>query len=197
LISSLGLYLIISQFISITWGDQARYLRHSIYGLIAFGPVSISRSQLAETVTCISLLAGVGALLSSSGTGLKLRALAANENQFAIEGNDVRRLRLIAFALSGLVATVVSLVTAYDVGFDPSVGLGVILLAVVATVIGGRGSFAGPVVAGMALGILRAAVTWTLSAQWQDAVTFVIFTTLLLLAPDGLITLIHPDRGAA
>ena len=197
LISSLGIYLVISQLISIAWGDEGRNLRHNIDGLVSLGQLALSRSQLAEAAVCVLLIVGTGSLLSFTTTGLKLRALAANENQFAIEGNNIQSTRLMAFASSGLLASAVSLVSAYDVGFDPSLGLGVTLLAVVATVIGGRGSFVGPVVAGVALGILRTTVSWTLSAQWQDAVTFVLFSSALLFVPDGLAGLTRRDRNTA
>jgi branched-chain amino acid transport system permease protein len=195
LISSLGIYLVVSQLISITWGDEARSLRHSINDLITVSQVTISRSQAVEAVTCIGCLVAIGSLLSFTTIGLKLRALATNERQFAVEGNNVQRTRLTAFAFSGLLAAAVSLVSAYDVGFDPSTGLAVTLLAVVATVVGGRGSFAGPVVAAVGLGILRTAVTWMLSAQWQDAVTFALFTGALLFVPDGLVRLMRRDRN--
>ena len=43
--------------------------------------------------------------------------------------------------------------TAYDIGFDPNVGLPALFLAVVAVIIGGRFSFIGPIVGAALLGV--------------------------------------------
>ena len=72
-------------------------------------------------------------------------------------------------------------------GFDPNTGLHAVLLAVVAMIIGGRGSFVGPVVGGLLLGIVRAQVVWHWSARWQEAVTFAMLAFVRLLLPHVLL----------
>jgi branched-chain amino acid transport system permease protein len=94
--------------------------------------------------------------------------------------------RLIAFAFAGVFASVSSLLTAYDIGFNPYSGLYSVLIAVVAVIIGGRESFAGPAIGGLLLGLVRAQVVWHLSARWQEAVTFGVLACFLLLRPNGL-----------
>ncbi len=102
-------------------------------------------------------------------------------------GYDIRKLRLLAFTLSGLLAGIASLLTAYDVGFDPHGGLHALLLGVVAVIVGGRGTWWGPVVAGLVLGLLRAFIVWEFSARWQDAATFALLVIILFLRPQGLL----------
>jgi branched-chain amino acid transport system permease protein len=109
--------------------------------------------------------------------GLRLRALADNPVQFALFGYNLDRHRLLAFGLAGVFATASSLVTAYDIGFDPHTGLNEVLLAVVAAIIGGRGSFMGAFVGALLLGTLRA----------QVAATFALLALFLLIRPQGLL----------
>jgi branched-chain amino acid transport system permease protein len=133
-----------------------------------------------------ALLLGAWAMLRVSDIGLRLRALADNPTQFALFGYNVGAYRLIAFAFAGIFAGASSLLTAYDIGFDPYTGLHAVLLAVVAVIVGGRHSFVGPAIGGMLLGLVRAQVVWHLSARWQEAVTFAVLALFLMLRPEGL-----------
>ena len=118
---------------------------------------------------------------------MQFRALADNPDELALRGYNIRRLRLLAFGVSGLLGAVSALLTAYDIGFDPNVGLSALLLAVVAVIIGGRQSFIGPVVGGILLGMVRSEVVWILSARWQEAVTFGLLVLFLYMRPNGLV----------
>lgn len=104
-------------------------------------------------------------------------------------GYDVGKLRLLAFGLSGLFTVLASLLTAMDIGFNPHGGLKIVLLAIVATIIGGKDSFVGPVIGGVLLSIVqffRSQVVWNASAKWEDAVSFLILVLFLFFRPQGL-----------
>lgn len=107
--------------------------------------------------------------------------------QFALFGYNVNIHRILAFGVAGLLASAASIASAYDTGFDPHVGLHAILLAVVAVIIGGRGSFLGPIIGGLILGILRAQVVWHFSSRWQEAATFGLLALVLLIRPQGIL----------
>ena len=79
-----------------------------------------------------------------------------------------------------------ALIVGFDIGFEPQGGLNVLMLAVVAMMIGGRLSFAGPVVAGVLLGLMRVLSVWYLSNRWQEAMTFLVLAVFLLFMPGGL-----------
>nr|VFK63499.1 MAG: branched-chain amino acid transport system permease protein [Candidatus Kentron sp. UNK]VFK70842.1 MAG: branched-chain amino acid transport system permease protein [Candidatus Kentron sp. UNK] len=186
LISSLGLYIILVQIVAMIWGNDTQTLRMGLDTIFPIGESIITQSQLLLFIVASLLLVGFLIMLRTTDIGLRLRALADNPTQFALYGYNVNIHRLLAFALAGVFVTSASLLTAYDIGFDPHNGLHAVLLAVVAVIIGGRTSFIGPIVGGLLLGIIRAQVVWHLSARWQEAVTFVILALFLLLLPQGL-----------
>ena len=80
----------------------------------------------------------------------------------------------------------VSIAQAWDVGFDPHIGLKAVLIGMVAMIIGGTGNFAGPFVGGILLGILRTQVVWFGSARWEEAVTFALLALFLFFRPQGI-----------
>lgn len=187
LVSSLGIYLVLVQILSMTWGDEVLILRTELDASWNLGGIMLARGQFVIVVVALGLLAAFGLLLRGSALGLRLRALAGNPTHFGLLGYNIARYRLLAFAFSGLFASSAALVTAYDVGFEAHSGLHAFLLAVVAVILGGRWTFAGPVVGAILLGVLRAQVVWYWSARWQEAVTFSLLALVLFLRPDGLV----------
>ncbi len=186
LISSLGIYIVMVQVVAMIWGNETQTLRTGLEATYHFGNVVITRSQFLIAGVSVVLLGGFLIMLRTTGIGLRLRALSDNPIQFALFGYNVDAHRLMAFGLAGVFAAAASLLTAWDVGFDPHRGMHAVLLAVVAVIIGGRSSFVGPIVGGILLGLVRAQVVWHLSARWQEAITFTALALFLLLKPQGL-----------
>lgn len=189
-ISSLGAFLVLGQVVVLVWGNDAQVLRAGIDTVFAAGGLRVTAGQVIGAGVAIAALAGVFAWLHWTDVGLQFRAMAGNPSLLATLGRDIRRLRWSVFALSGALAAVVALAAARDVGFDPNVGMRTVLVGVAATIVGGRGSFAGAAVAGLVLGVLRAQVVWHASARWEDATTFVLLAAFLLLVPGGLRSLV-------
>jgi branched-chain amino acid transport system permease protein len=94
---------------------------------------------------------------------------------------------MLIFAISGLLCSLASLIIAIDEGFSPHEGLESILLAIVATMIGGKNTFLGPVIGALLIGIFRSSIVWYFSAIWQNTFTFLLLAIFLLLRPQGII----------
>lgn len=187
LISSLGIYIVAVQALALIWGNETKVLRTGVDKVVNVGQVVLTHAQLLSGVISLLLLALFYGWIRFTGLGLQLRALADNSVQLGLHGYNTRRLRLLAFGIAGLLASVCALLVAYDIGFDPHGGLVVLLLAIVAVIIGGRDTWLGPVLGGIALGLVRSEVVWFLSARWQDAVTYVLLALFLFLRPHGLL----------
>jgi branched-chain amino acid transport system permease protein len=186
LVSSLGIHILLVQTAALTWGNSPKVLRVGLDPVYRLGTIVLTQSQLISAAVALSLVALFFVWLRLSHVGLQFRAMADNPIELALWGYNLDRLRLVAFLIAGSLACGASLPRAFDIGFDPHMGLHAFLLAVVATIIGGRRSFVGPVVAGVLLGLARSSVVWFLSARWQEAVTFALLAGFLLLRPQGL-----------
>ena len=148
--------------------------------------IIITRSQALGGIIALFSIMAFFLWLKKTDSGLKFMALSDNPTQLSLMGYDISRLRLLAFGLSGILTAAAAMLTAMDIGFDPHGGLSAILLAIVATIVGGKGSFIGPVIGGMLLGIMRSQVVWHASARWQDAITFLVLVLFLFLMPQGI-----------
>jgi branched-chain amino acid transport system permease protein len=186
LISSLGIYIIIIQVIAVIWGSETKVLREGIDKAFRIGSLIITKSQLISGIVSVFLIAAFLTWLNRNKLGIRFKALSDNPTELALRGFNIKKLRLFAFGLSGFLTAIASLLTAYETGFDPYVGMNAFLLAVVATIIGGQKSFIGPVIGGVLIGIIRSQVVWHFSARWQDAFTFLILVIFLYLRPYGI-----------
>ena len=187
LVSSLGISIILVQIVAMVWGNDTHVLREGIDRVFQWASVRLTRSQVIAAGVSAALLALFAVWLRLSKQGLQFRALADNPVQLALFGYNIRALRLLALGLSGLLASVAALLTAYDIGFDAHGGLHALLLGIVAVIVGGRGTWFGPLVAGVLLGLIRAFVVWQFSARWQDTATFAVLVAFLFLRPQGLL----------
>jgi len=186
LIGSLGMFLVIIQVIVLIWGNETQVLKTGIDEVYAFADIRLTRAQLVAGTGALLVIALFFVWLRRSSLGLQFRAMADNPTLLSLLGRNVRSLRRLVFIASAAMASLAAMASAYDVGFDPHGGLQAVLIGMVATIVGGRGSFAGAAIAGLLLGIIRSQVVWYSSARWEEAATFLILALILFSRPQGL-----------
>ena len=74
-ISSLGIYIIIVQFVAVVWGNDPKVLHTDLDPIAQFGPVFVSHSDLWLVGGCIAMIAGFFAWLRFSDVGCSSGAL--------------------------------------------------------------------------------------------------------------------------
>lgn len=155
-----------------------------------FGVTTPMRNILTITVS-IAMLIGLTLLFRYSILGIALRAAADNFRMTRMLGVPANLVISSAFVLSGLIAGVVSLFwIGRTASVTPSIGLGPLLIAFVATVIGGMRSLVGAVVGGFVYGMVFSFIGVLLPQQlldYREAFMFLIVILILLLRPEGLV----------
>jgi len=139
--------------------------------------------------TC--LLTGLWLFLTRTRTGLAMRAAAEDFEMLRLLGGRADRVIAVAFAISGVLAAIAAvLLFSKTAVVDPTAGTNPVLIAFVATVIGGLGSILGAALGGFSLGVLTTALQATLPAglsSYRDAFVFGIVIALLVFRPQGLL----------
>ena len=155
-----------------------------------FGITTPMRSILTIAVS-ISLLVGLTLLFRHTILGIALRAAAENFQMTRMLGVPANLVISSAFVLSGAIAGVVSLFwIGRTASVTPTIGLGPLLIAFVATVIGGMRSLVGAVVGGFVYGMLFSFIGVLLPQtllNYREAFMFLIVVLILLLRPEGLV----------
>jgi branched-chain amino acid transport system permease protein len=147
--------------------------------------------NILAIVTSLALLFLLILLLRKTVLGIALRAASDNFRMTRILGVPANLVISAAFAISGLLAGVVALFwVGRTASVTPTIGGAPLLVAFVATVIGGMRSLAGAVVGGYIYGIVFSLIGVLLPPglmEYREAFMFVIVILILLLRPEGLI----------
>jgi branched-chain amino acid transport system permease protein len=137
-----------------------------------------------------SLLAALAVFLKKTLIGVQMRAAAEDFEAARLLGVRANRVIAVAFALSGLLGGIASILLVSQTGtLRPAMGLTPVLIAFLATVIGGMGSLTGAVFGGFLLGALTVALQTVLPLElreYRDAFAFSIVVLILLFRPQGL-----------
>jgi len=144
------------------------------------------------TIVCTVVLLVVFALiLKRTVLGIALRAAASQFTMARMLGVPANLIISVAFAISGLFAGVVAIFWLGRIGsVVPGIGLEPLLVAFIATVIGGMRSLVGAVVGGFLLALIDVSLNYLLPQnllQFRDAFTFSLVIVLLVLRPEGLV----------
>lgn len=123
--------------------------------------------------------------------GIAMRAAATHFTMARMLGVPANLIISTAFAISGLIAGIVSLLWIGRIGtVVPGIGLEPLLIAFIATVIGGMRSLPGAVLGGFLLALIDTGLNYSLPQdllKFRDAFTFSLVILILLWRPEGLV----------
>jgi branched-chain amino acid transport system permease protein len=155
---------------------------------ITIGDAVIQPSAVPLFVATIAVFAATWLWIRGSRTGRLLRAVGDSNEAARTLGLPVGRVRIIAFAVGGLIAGVAGLVFAPSsgIGVGPDSGLHWTLSGFLAFVIGGSASVWAPLVGGMLLAMLQIFVSYYFGGD--VAVYGILLVALVFFAfrPEGL-----------
>jgi branched-chain amino acid transport system permease protein len=137
-------------------------------------------------------------LIETSWIGRGLRAIRASESAAECAGVPTLRLKLLGCAVSGgLLAAAGAPYPFYASFIEPSTAfsLTVGLNAIAMPLIGGTGSWAGPVIGAILLGTVQQVATVTISSELNVLLVGLILIAVVAVAPNGLLGLWRPRRA--
>ncbi len=154
------------------------------------GEVRIPKLNVVTIGITLVLLIALALFLKKTHFGIQMRAAALNFRMARLLGVKANRIIAVAFAMSGALAAVVSVLYVSARGeLSPVMGLQLALVGFVSTVIGGMGSLVGAVVGGFLVGVLTVALQAALPLDlrpFREAFVFAIVIAVLLARPRGL-----------
>lgn len=187
LVSSIGVFTILTNLVALLWGNETKTFSSEIGKVFSVADLIITQKQFIQLVISIIAIASFFVFLNRTSTGIRIKAVRDDAELYQVMGFDLKKIRSTAFITSGILIAIASCLTAWDIGMDPYVGMPILLNAIVALVIGGMGRFESCIIGGITLGILQALVVWQWSAQWQEAITFIVLLLFLFIRPQGFI----------
>lgn len=147
--------------------------------------------NLLTILTTFAVLIGLSVLLRYTVLGIALRAAADNFRMVRMLGIPANLVISSAFVISGAIAGIVSIFwVGRTASVTPTIGTGPLLIAFVATVIGGMRRLEGAVVGGFIYGLVFSLIGVLLPQSlldYREAFMFLFVIIILLWRPEGLI----------
>jgi branched-chain amino acid transport system permease protein len=155
------------------------------------GSLHIQKVNALTVGVTIVLLIAVSVFIAKTRMGVQMRASAEDFGMARLVGVRANRVIAVAFALSGGLAAIAGILLVAKTGaVSPTMGLTPVLVAFVASVLGGIGSLRGAVIAGLVLGIVATFLQAYLSVDlryFRDAFTYGVVLLVLVFRPEGLV----------
>jgi len=196
LLASLGLYVVLQNSVGLLFGDDTKSIRGSgvqpSWDLLG---ARLTTIQLAIIVVSAGLIAVVYLLARTTRAGKAIRAVANDPDLAAASGIEVEGVVVWVFAVGSALAGAAGTLVALDVDMRPTMGLTPFMLAVVAVIVGGRGSIPGIALGALLVAFAQQLAGWWLGAEWQDAMAFVVLLVFLVARPRGFLG--RKQRGMA
>jgi branched-chain amino acid transport system permease protein len=182
----------------LTWGPDPQRFTSPVRNLTdALGMEPTLRPTARTGITWHEITVFLVALLVMAGLVLFLRrtllgkamvAVAFNKQAAALMGINVRRIVILAYALSAALAGLSGIMVAPIVDPSPQMGLVIGLKAFAAAIIGGLENPFGILIGGLLMGVTEQLVQNLApgGSSWRDASVFVLIILLLAVRPTGL-----------
>jgi branched-chain amino acid transport system permease protein len=155
-----------------------------------FAGLRIQYLPVLNICVTIAVMTALSLFLKRTRFGLEMRAAAENFTMARMLGVKANNVIMLAFAFSGMLAAGVGLILAAQTGTaDIQMGANVMLVAFIATVIGGLGSLPGAVIAGFLIGLISTLMQAKLPVDarpFRDAFVYAAVIVTLIWRPNGI-----------
>lgn len=187
LMSTIALGIVLENAVRLSFGKESRSLPSPLADAPwRIGGVGIYPIEVLIPLVGAAVALALGWTARRTLAGRALLAAAQNRDAAALQGVDVQRLIVVAYALSTALAGLAGMLVAPKLNVAAGMGTLFGLKAFAAAIIGGIGSAPGCLLAGLGYGLLEAMIASSLPAAWREILGFLLVIAVLALRPVGL-----------
>ena len=191
IVAMLGTYalgLIIREIVRGLIGGLYISIPEPIGGSLAIGAMHFSAWRLVIILITALVMIGSYLLLAYTAFGLWIRASLENPALARASGISTNAIYGATFAFGAALAGLAGALIVPVFSLFADLGLRFLIQGFVAVMVGGVGSFAGPVAGAGVIGTLSAALPWIIPPVIADVLVFVLAIIFIKFRPQGLIS---------
>ena len=189
-VAMLGTYaigLVLRELVRGLLGGQFRSVREPIAGSLSIGEVSVSAWRVAIVLVTLAIVGASWFLLVRTSFGLKVRAALENPALARASGLSTRRLYAACFTFGAGLAGLAGALVVPLFSLSADLGLRFLVQGFLSVMLGGIGSFEGPIAGAAAVGLLAAGLPWAVPPVLADVLVFAVALVAIKLRPEGLV----------
>ena len=191
IVAMLGTYalgLIIREIVRGLIGGLYLSVPEPLGGSVNIGTMHFSTWRLVIILITALVMVGSYLLLSRTAFGLRIRASLENPALARASGISTDAIYGATFAFGAALAGLAGALIVPVFSLFADLGLRFLIQGFVAVMVGGVGSFAGPVAGAAVIGTLAAALPWVIQPVIADVLVFVLAIIFIKFRPQGLIS---------
>jgi len=191
IVAMLGTYalgLIIREIVRGLIGGLYISVPEPVGGSITIGDMHLSTWRLVIVIVTALVMIGSYLLLSRTSFGLRVRASLENPALARASGISTNAIYGATFAFGAALAGLAGALIVPVFSLFADLGLRFLIQGFIAVMVGGVGSFAGPVAGAGIIGTLSAALPWVIQPVIADVLVFVLAIIFIKFRPQGLVS---------
>lgn len=158
-----------------------------LIGSFEFGDISLPRWRVVIILVTIVVVVGSYLLLTRTLLGLRVRAALENPALARASGISTSRMYAVTFAFGAALAGLAGALMVPLFSLFADLGLRFLIQGFLAVMLGGVGTFEGPVLGAGIIGVMTASFPWVLNPVLADVLVFVIAIVIVKMKPAGLL----------
>ena len=186
LLLTFGLGLVLEDALRLVFGPNPVKPETPIRGALDIAGIIMPSYRLFLILFGALIIAAVAVVIYRTRLGAMVRAAAFDRDMAASLGVPVNWVYAGAFAFGVALAGLAGVLLAPIYSVFPTMGRDFILITFTVVIVGGMGSIAGTVVAGLLLTQVQSIASLYISPVWTDPIVFAIMVLMLMLRPQGL-----------
>jgi branched-chain amino acid transport system permease protein len=159
-----------------------------IGGSIDIGTIHVSAWRFVIVVITALVMVGCYLLLARTTFGLRVRSTLENPALARASGISTARIYGFTFAFGAALAGLAGALLVPVFSLFADLGIRFLIQGFVAVMVGGVGSFVGPVAGAAVIGTLSAALPWIMAPVLADILVFVLAIVFIKFRPQGLLS---------
>ena len=187
LLVTLGIAIVLQNLLLARFGGDTRSLGGDAgFDVVPVGPMLLPVPKLIGFAGAVAVALLLWLLLSRTGAGRAIRAVAREPLGARLSGIDVSHIYGLTFGLGAACVAVAAALLMPIFYVNPQVGESFVLVAFTIVVLGGMGSIPGALLGGLLIGVVESLSGLFLGDSLGQLGIFVLFILVLLLRPTGM-----------
>jgi len=159
-----------------------------LIGSFVFGDVSVSRWRVTIIIITVIVMAGCYLLLTRTMLGLRVRAALQNPALARASGISTNQMYAMTFGFGAALAGLAGALMVPLFSLHADLGVRFLVQGFLAVMLGGIGTFEGPMLGAGIIGVMTAMFPWLTNPVLADVLVFVIAIIIVRMRPTGLLS---------
>jgi branched-chain amino acid transport system permease protein len=187
IISGFGMSIVLQNVAFLIWGPKAVPFPVPFGMPVEFGDLSLPPSYIWIVSIGLVLMIGLHVFMKYTRLGLAVRAVAHNKDIAYLMGINVPLMISVIFGIGCALGAAAGVLVGPINYVQILMGLGVIIKAFAAAVVGGFGSLPGAVLGGLLVGVTESLGAGYVSGNYKDIYAFLLLILVLMIKPSGIL----------